>query len=310
MRCASLLVVLGVSLIPRAAAAELRLSWNAPKECPTESYVRDAVSRTASPNASREAVDADVFVEHGDRWSVTIRTKRAGVVAADRRLDATSCEALADATAVILAMALVPADAAPSPAPLAPPPPAPVPARLPESPASSPDPRPRAMSVSASLVADTATLPSPALGGRAHLAWTPGRARLGVSGGYFAGQSKATGSSAAGATLSLVTAGARACWAVARTAVELAPCVGGDVQIMKASGYGAEANFDASALWLAATAGALVRLPVTAGFAIRADIDAVVPLARPRFIVEGDGAVHKPANLGLRAGIGAELLFL
>ncbi len=69
-------------------------------------------------------------------------------------------------------------------------------------------------------------------------------------------------------------------------------------------------NYDAKGAWMSAAAGALVRLPIASWFALRADADAVVPLSRPRFVVEGDGAVHRPSALGVRAGIGAELLFL
>ena len=79
---------------------------------------------------------------------------------------------------------------------------------------------------------------------------------------------------------------------------------------MRARGFGAASNYDASAAWMAATGGVLLRLPVTSWLALRADADAIVPLSRPTFVVEGDGAVHRPASLGARGAIGAELLFL
>ena len=79
---------------------------------------------------------------------------------------------------------------------------------------------------------------------------------------------------------------------------------------MKAHGFGAASNYDASAAWVAAAGGALVRVPVRSWLSLRADADALVPVTRPRFVVEGDGAVHQPASIGLRAAIGAELHFL
>jgi hypothetical protein len=322
-RASQLFVVLAVAAFARDAAAEdLRLSWRAPQGCPTEGHVREATLRSAPAGAAREPLDAEVTVARDERWTVTIRTRRAGL-AAERHLDATSCEALADATAVVLAMALVPPLDAPAPAtaparaPADPDAPALAPARAPADGDASPGaPRPatdaysHALAVGASAVTDGASLPAPALGGRAALAWTPGRARLELSGAYFSEQSQTTATSAAGATFTLLTAGARGCWAIVRGAVELSPCAAADAQVVKAHGYGASANYDASAAWLSAAGGALVRVPVAGWLALRGDVDAVVPLSRPRFVVEGDGAVHRPGALGVRAGIGAELLFL
>jgi hypothetical protein len=95
-----------------------------------------------------------------------------------------------------------------------------------------------------------------------------------------------------------------------RSSVELSPCAGIDAQVVFASGFGAPQNYDTSAAWMSAAGGALVRLPMTSWLALRGDADAIVPFSRPRFVVEGDGVVHKPAALGVRGGIGAELLFL
>jgi hypothetical protein len=324
MRAISVLVVVASALVAREAAAEdLHLSWSAPEGCPSEHQVREAALRAASTETPRDALDAQALVDRGERWTVTIRMKRAGLVAAERHLEATSCGALADATSVILAMALVPPrrDDAQGAEP-------PLPDAIPASPArpglaaaeaeaertvsSVParGPPARGFAASASLATDGTTLPSPAVGGRAGLAWTPSRARVEIAGAYFSDQSKTTGTSEAGARLTLVAAGARGCWAVAQGDVELSPCAGADVQVVQARGYGAASNYDASAAWIAAAGGALVRVPVTGWLALRGDVDAIGPLSRPRFVVEGEGAVHRPASFGVRAGIGAELLFL
>jgi hypothetical protein len=153
-------------------------------------------------------------------------------------------------------------------------------------------------------------MPSVAPGLRATVAWTPSRARLEVGGAYFAGPSKTTDTSEAGARFAMLVVGVRGCWAVARGTVELFPCAGADLQVMSARGFGATTtNLEASAAWVEAAGGILVRVPVSSWLALRADLDGLVPLTRPRFVVLGDGAVHKPAPLGARAGIGAELLF-
>ena len=349
MRATVVLVTLVASALVAGKAVagdDLRLSWQAPAGCPQASQVRDAALRAvARERRDGEPLEADARVEHGERWTVVIRTRRAGVAAAERRLDATSCGALADATAVILALALIPE----APAPLATTPPeaqltAPLPAATtpPAGEATAPSPAttrvaeppplaavapvaPRAggaehrpsdrvsthsIGVSASVATDATTLPAPAVGGRAALAWTPGPARVELGGGYFSDQSKTTGTSPAGASFTLLVAGGRGCWAVARGAIELSPCIGAEVAIVNARGFGAASNYEASAAWVSGAGGALLRVPVAPWLALRADADALVPLARPRFVVEGDGAVHQPGSLGVRGAIGAELLFL
>ena len=315
MRAISVFVGIAVALVAqRASADDLALTWRAPEGCPPASAVHEAAIRGAGDNHAPLDADALVTQEQPDRWSVTIRTKRAGVASADRRLDASSCAALADATAVILSLALVPPAPAPAPVPAPAPAPAPVP---PPARAPAPDRSPSDLSayahplaVSASVATDATTLPSPAVGGHAAIAFLPGRARIEVAGGYFAEQSQTTGTSLAGATFTLLSTGVRGCWAIVREDVELSPCAGADVQVMSARGFGAARNYDASAAWMSVSGGALLRIPLTSWVALRAQVDAIVPLSRPSFVVEGDGAVHRPAGLGARAGIGAELLFL
>src|SRR5436309_2597693 len=80
----------------------------------------------------------------------------------------------------------------------------------------------------AAIAADSSTLPSPAGGGAASIAWTPGRARFELGGSLWAGQSRTTGGAAAGAKLSLASAGLRGCYAILRSDLEIAPCAGAD----------------------------------------------------------------------------------
>ncbi len=298
--------------IRSALAQQLHLSWRAPAECPSEEQVKSAVVRAAAQNRTNESVAADVLVEHtGERWMVSISTKRAGVAAEERHLVANTCEALADATAVILALSLVPPTDAPFAEPKA--------RAKPFSPADVPadktdvaqDAYAHLLAVNASLIGDALTLPSPALGGRVGVAWTPNRARIELAGSYFAGQSKTTETTAAGADLTLLTVGARGCWAFLRSAIELSPCIGADLQRIQARGYGAlTSNYDTDVAWFSAAAGALARVPVTRWLALRADADLVVPLSSLQFVVEADGVVHDPTSIGIRGGIGAEVFFL
>ena len=338
MRAISAAVALVALLAARRAAAEdLRLTWKAPAGCPSVERVREAALKSAG-RGGLEPLEADARVEQGERWKVTIRSSRNGTAAEERTVEGASCAAVADATAVILAIAMIPPgkDAAASKAKVAP-----DGAEAPVEPASAEAAAaaPAAANVPSTSTStstseaeragtggrnerhgfagsvggatDGTTMPAAALGARAGLAWTPGRARVEVVGSFFSAQSKTTATSAAGARFNLLVAGARGCWALVQGPVELSPCVGLDLQTMSAKGFGAtQNNYEANGAWMSAAAGGLFRLPLASWFALRADVDAIVPFSRPTFVVEGDGAVHRPSAIGARAGIGAELLFL
>jgi len=331
-----------------ADGGDLALSWSAPAGCPSGEQVKARALEGTAKASKVDALAADAKVESSaaDRWHVTLTTKRGGVTSDARRLEARSCAALADATAVILAMAMIPPGAsneptaaaaatapasagasasdpaaAPEAAPAtaaatapetaAEPAAAPAPATDPDSVSSSLPSSPHALALGGGLTSDASTLPSAAVGGAAFFAWTPGRARVEAAASFFASQSKTTGISSAGAALSLFVIGARGCYAIVKTsAIELSPCGGVDFSFVGASGFGAAANYDASARWASATAGLLVRVPVTSYFAVRAQVDGNVPFSRPTFVVDGEGDVHRPSALGARGGIGLELDFL
>lgn len=357
--------VVTAMLVARSAAADdLHLAWRAPAGCPTGESVREAALKAATGDGPREPLDVEARVVRGARWQVVIRTTRNGAAAAERRIEAASCAALADATAVILAIAMIPpgraadekgaktqgdakaddadakasanadanadakasadakadadadtkarvgAGADPTAGGAQRPVSTVAAAREAERPDAAPEAYRHVLAGSVAGATDGTTLPSAALGARIALAWTPGRTRLEVGGSYFSAQSKTADASAAGARFTLLVAGGRACWAVLQGALEIAPCAGAAVQIMSARGFGAPQNYEANGAWMSATGGALVRLPIASWLALRADADAVVPMTRPRFVVEGDGAVHRPSAVGGRAGFGVELLFL
>jgi hypothetical protein len=319
----------------RADAAEvLRFSWDAPNGCPSGESVRAAALRNAP--AAAIPLEADAVVSHRDRWSVTLRTRRADA-SGERVLEAASCTALADATAVILALALVPpgeaisataapvtttttgaVTATPEPTTAAPTVPEAAPAKPAEEdrapsaaapPKSKTDSKP-AIALGAFAATDATTLPGVALGGGGSLAWTPSALRIEVTANLFAGQSQAIDASTAGARFSMTSLGAGACYTLLHGALELAPCGGGSMHWVSAEGFGATANYDASARWAALDAGLLARAPLTSWLALRARADGLVPLGRPSFEVENEGVVHKPPPLGIRAALGVELNFL
>jgi hypothetical protein len=145
---ALLVAALATNLGARTASAQtlpLTLTWTAPSQCPTTDEVRREVARQAHvvPGRAPAELDADARVEAvGARWRVELRTSRAGIEGY-QTLEDESCELLARATALVLALALYdPGEVAPSAPPAEEPHPESTPRRRP-SPISEPKPTPQ-----------------------------------------------------------------------------------------------------------------------------------------------------------------------
>jgi hypothetical protein len=251
-------------------------------------------------------VEQKVTPGSGATWTVRLRTRR-GMTTGEREIEATTCNGVAEATSLLLALALVPpSTAGPEDEPAVA---APREQRDARAPRSSRDSS-HALALGASVAGDAWTLPSTTMGGSLTLAWTPGRARVELDARRWASQSQTLSTSDSGARFSMTTLGARACWAAVRAGrFDLSPCVGADVFLVAAPGYGANTNYAASADWAALNAGALARLSLVPWLALRAMVDGAVPLARPTFVVQNEGALHRASTLGAAASLGVEALF-
>jgi hypothetical protein len=116
---------LAAALVPTLVAARLcaqtlplSLTWSAPSGCPSADDVRREVARQAHvvPGRAPPELVAEARVEPiGERWRVELRTTRAGV-AGSQTLEDDSCELLARATALVLALSLYDAGDAVAPA--------------------------------------------------------------------------------------------------------------------------------------------------------------------------------------------------
>jgi hypothetical protein len=110
---ARLVFALAMSVAAGTASAEtlpLTLTWTAPPppQCPTADEVRREVARQAhaAPGRAPAPLDADARVEAiGGRWRVELHTARAGVDGF-QTLEDDSCELLARATALVIALSL------------------------------------------------------------------------------------------------------------------------------------------------------------------------------------------------------------
>jgi hypothetical protein len=113
---------------------------------------------------------------------------------------------------------------------------------------------------------------------------------------------------ARGASFSLFTAGARACFALTH-GFELAPCVGVEVARIGASGFGAAKVADADSVTWGPDAILSGRLPVAGPLSIRVGLGAFVPISRQSFVINAAGTVHQASAVALRTWVGPEVRF-
>ncbi len=307
---------------PAVAGDEvLRLTWSAPAGCPKAEEVRSATLREAAaqPANGGDVLEAEASVEQKDPttagepgWRVRLRTRR-GTATGEREIEASTCKGVVEATVVVLALALVPPAAADDEAVLVAPPPAATARdeRDAPAPARRTGEERHALAIGAAVAGDASTLPAATPGGSLTLAWSPGRLRLELDARRWSSQSQSLASSVSGARFAMTSLGARACWTTLRAGdFELAPCAGADVHLVSADGYGADANYSASAEWTTVTGGALGRFALASWLSLRARAEAFVPLSRPTFVVQNEGPVHRPPSIGAAATLGVEVLFL
>jgi hypothetical protein len=316
-------VALGALLLARGARAAEDFVWTAPEGCPSQADVaRDVMRVRGEPaEASRRRAVATVSRGKTGAWNVRIETvSEAGTDV--RSLEGESCRALADATALFLALALDPARSAHEAAPAAPlrvlpepivdaPPHAPLAHdRVDAAPPSAPRierklPR---LSLGVSPRTDSATLPSVAFGAEIAAAWRPRPWRFEIAYTDWAGQSAPIiDRPAVGARFSMMSAALRGCYEREIASFTLGPCVAAEADHVRGEGYGELRAASGATYWIAGQIGGSAAWSFTRWGALRLRVDALAPLTRPRFVVEGAEGNARAAAFSVRAGIGVEL---
>jgi hypothetical protein len=244
-------------------------------------------------------------------------------VQGERTIDATSCESLATATALILALTVDPSKARASlpaepTAPTAEAPPAPPPSPLPAPPRGS---RERmAALVAIGSAGDLGTMPSPALAPQATVGLLFGPVRAELSGDDWGPQNATpAGDASEGAHLHLYDATLRGCfrWRFA-SRLELDPCVGAGLVYATSDGFTTRSDptftpYQSSGAWMTADGDLLAAWRLFGPIALRASVGAGAPLARPPFVVlrqQGPPKfLHESAAVIGRASLGLEARF-
>ncbi len=338
----------GGPALAASTAPPVDLEWVAPRQCPGHGAVIREVSRIlgdqAPPTPRRIAARAEVWRGEDTRWHAALTS--AGTGSATRSLDAESCEAVANAAALILALMVDPSRAttanatppaasasAPSAAPEAAPAPpsAPVP-RDEGSPVVPPDVGPHAgptpgerdvesegrrprWAIGVLGGVSVGALPAAQPGAEVAIAWLTERLRLEIAGrSDWSHQRVALASRTdEGADFRLLSGLARGCYSLSSSRLALGACAVFELNWLRASGFGATPSVNGDALIPAIGASAIATYGIGDRIAVRVLLEGVAPFSRPTFvIVRGpleSTAVDQPGAVWGQAMLGAELHF-
>lgn len=296
---------LALAMVLATSTASADVAWSAPAECPTAEDVNRRV-RALAPEGAREADAAVTVTLDGDHHArAEVRVTAANGGEGSRRLEANGCADVAEAVALVVAMSLQEADP-------------PEPPRT-SAPTQAPGPRdegasrqPSSSRASFTLAAlgamDVGTMSRASFGGSvaAGVAWRAWRGE--AQGQWLADQTIETGPGVGG-TFSQWAVTARGCFLPALGPVKLGPCAGLGVHRIGATGFGTTIVRTRAQAVAAPEVSLLFLWSVARPVAVRAQAAASVPLARPTFVLDDVGPVHRPGPLALALFLGPEVVF-
>ena len=300
------------------------LTWTAPAECPSHDAVLDDVARILSHSSGTRApasAQAEVARDERGRWHATLRVDARGA-SSERALEAESCEAIATASALILAIAVEGG----MPEPAEPPPTA-------ESKAPAPGPQPAAparrlpashLLVAAAGVVDAGMLPGASYGAEAALGWTYEatgfRVRALGSANWFADQDVKP-LAGEGGRFSPFAGAIRGCASLQRAAFDVGPCLGAEVDVMTGAGNGSGTGLPSTTytpstrlgVWESLLGSIAATWNLDTRLAVFVRADAVVPLNPPTFVINFPGVqpthVYNQSLVYVRGALGVEARF-
>jgi hypothetical protein len=320
----ALALTAGLTLGPGAAEAAAHLEWRAPAECPATNEVQRRIGRLldAGPvDAAKPPPDVTASVtRRGATYAMRFETR--GPAARVRDFEAHDCDTLANTAALLFAIAVDPAAAGrverlephedadlqptASTGQPAPPSPAPGPALVV---ASGPPARRSGGFVGLRPMLGGTLGPLPGVDGGPALAIAFARrlARVEAVGAYWLPRvAESSIRDGAGARVAAGWAAARGCVVPATTRVEMPLCAGLQLGAMQATGVGVARASTQRLWWVAVSAGPSLAVRLEAPVALWLSVDAVVPVSRPGFRIEGEGVVHRAAPAGAELFLGVE----
>lgn len=293
-----------------AVPGRFELSWSAPDGCPSSARVEQRVGRILNrPPVVREGevllVRARVGPpEREQRWRVEIETDN-GQRESSRSLDAASCEELADATALLVAILIEPHVEPESPPPAPPAPPAPPPPKS-VTPAPAPSP-PLALEPPLRLVlgglaaSESGLMPRWAfgLGVEGGVAWRALHASVSAA-SWLPVETTAPDNERQGARFRAFSTGAQLC-VVQPLQPRIAGglCGGVELAFLSAHGFGPGVQeHTEQARFVSLAAGPQLGWAATRHFGLRLRAEALLPLGSRSFVFEGSSpaTIHSPGT--------------
>jgi hypothetical protein len=284
------------------APPELRLTWEAPDECPPAAEVEAQFDRLLGgrgrvPSAKRVDATATVRRAAGGAWTLRLDTTVDDAVG-HRNLEGDSCWAVANATALVLALTIDPnaaARALPTPPPDTSPPPSPPAAETIVAVVARPSEEPpRQLFLRAFGGAVVALLPEPApVGGLAagiRRMWFDAELSTLAS---LETRAQAPDRPGAGGYFRLLAFGVRGC---ARTTAVASPiafrlCAGGEIERITARGFGVDLPGSGAATLAAGLGAAVASLRLASSVEIAFELIGTARPYHPEFVLTRVGNV-------------------
>ena len=303
----------------------------------------------AAKSAKRVVAKAVVVQQQQQpaRWRLSLVTETAGAIGR-RSIEAASCDGLADAAALIVALAFDPDAVAataerargggdgqaattpfeqpeppsfetlpPAPPKLVPPLalPPPTPPRVARVASNHRDGEPLRWAVSLNAAVDVGSLPAPAFGLGAALSASARltslfRIRAALRPVLFFPQHAfLAGSNAVGGDFDFFNVGLAGCPELSVADADVGLCVGMELGRMAAEGFGVDTPERQAVLWSALPLGLSAGWRFYRPFGLRLDLGAAVPLSRPRWLLEDIGDVDRPGVVAARGFFAIESVF-
>jgi hypothetical protein len=301
----------------RAGAAPPRFTWRGPDCASSEALLERRLAELVERNDRERLAGSVTVTKSAGHYGVELSIDLDGRPLGTRRFEATSCARAAETAAVAASLAVYEGESEPKGAAesgISPdiwtgrPDPTPDFSRPRPAPKAEPEPLLDArLGLLGSL--EIGALPEPAWGGALELELGVGkRWSFAVLGGLTSEQER-TVQAAQSVHLSLRSGSARACVAPLLGArLRLDGCAGARLTQARGRGEGFDVNRTASLTWLAPLLGINFSVRGPSYVEWRGELDGAVPLARQRFLVDGN-EVARAAPVAAAARLGVVLRF-
>jgi hypothetical protein len=282
-------------------ASDLALEWTAPHGCPPKQALRDGLSarlgREISESSSAPVQVRATVVPLGGGYALDVQM-RSSQGSQHRELRARSCNELARASVLMVALLLMDSPAA----------------TITNAATAARRSRPAASPAVGPIYArtwvrgDLGTMPAAAVGPGIAVGLALSDTRLELGGTYLPAQSMYASGRASLGSLQLMAAHAGVCQVLSR-APEFGPCLRAELGQLHARGQNVARPTTQTATWFSGALGARLSFEVWRGLSWQSELAAGMPFERIRIAVHNAGELHRTAAIFGRFETGFLLSF-